>query len=80
MCFLAKFLEVRRSDCRLNSEKIIFRFAFRGEGLVMLVWTKLVLSSLDHAPTELFTLDLLLFLYINYLPSYFYDNLLHTDT
>ena len=47
---------------------------------MMLVSTKLVLSSLDHAPTELFTLDLLLFLYINYLPSYFYDNLLHTDT
>ena len=35
--FLAKFVEVRRGDCRLNLKKMIFRFAFRGEGLVMLV-------------------------------------------
>lgn len=52
--FLVNFFEARRGDCRLTLEKKrMFRFAFRGEGLVMLVWTKLLLGSLDHAPTEL---------------------------
>ena len=47
---------------------------------MMLVWTKSLLRSLDHAPTELFTLVFFLFLCINYLPLYFHDNLLYTDT
>ena len=36
--FLVNFFEARRGDCRLTLEKKrMFRFAFRGEGLVMLV-------------------------------------------
>ena len=42
----------------------MFRFVLRGEGLVMLVWTKLLLSSLDHAPTDLFTLDFFFYRYV----------------
>ena len=63
----------------------MFRFVLRGERLVMLVWTKLVLSSLDHAPTDLFTLDffycyVLIILLLTFTTTFFKQTPIHDRT